>query len=101
VDRAFENEDDPDLKPKILSQIIYTEQLDQLLENEDDNVNPFWVRELRFECEINDELLDQEDEEIRAFVEEYWAKVIQLLERYGHHVHRIDVDFDDEYGNPL
>jgi len=86
MDRAFENQDDPDLKPKISFKILSIEQLDELLENEDENVNPFWVRELRFEYGSANRIWNQ--------LEEYWTKVIQLMERYGYHVHRINVDFD-------
>jgi len=90
VDRAYENEEDPNLKPDITLKIFYDEEMDELLENEDGNVNPFCVRELRFEyCSYGQP--DLED------LEEYWGKVIQILERFGHHVHRISMEVEKSW----
>jgi len=87
VDLAFENEDNAQLKPFIIMKINSVARVDQLLETAEENVNPFWVRELRFV--YNSHNLGQDE------LEEYWDKVTQLMERCGHHVHGIKVDFNE------
>jgi len=87
LDRAFENEEDPELKPDIKININTVAQLDELLEIGEENDYPFHVRELEF-CPS-----ENREEEDGGHLDEYWTKVIQLMERCGHQVHRISLKF--------
>jgi len=93
LDRAFENEDDPELKPCIQMSIDSVAEVDQLLEIAEEHVNPFWVREVEFTIWFRDE--DQNEEDFQNNQQEYWPKILQLLARCGHHLHRLCVDFTD------
>jgi len=87
LDRAFENQEDPELKPDIKMRISAVAQVDQLLETAEENVNPFWVRQLEFRFPPYS---TQEDQQDRL---DYWASVTHLLERFGHYVNGMAVSF--------
>jgi len=89
MDHAFENEDEPQLKPDVQIQFNTAAQLDPFLENAQGHLNPFFIRELNFKYSYDED---------RNHFEEYWTKALQLLERHGHHVNGIAVDFVDEEG---
>jgi len=93
VDRAYENEDDPWLKPDIQMHLNSEDRLDELLENaDDDNVNPFYVREVALGPAVFLEGQARLD---------YWTRVLQVLARFGHHIRRLSVDFKDQNNEAL